>query len=246
MSNFKFNPIPTRFYKGVTNVAAHHPLAFYSQPDPATWHSYFNDWSYYQSNQWTVNNVGSPTIGLVSGDGGVLSIATGATTGNSTQFTGTAPGYLPEANRMIIARMRFSLSDVVNSAFQFGLVNAAPTVLAPTDGFYFSKADQSAVLVANSAASSVVTSLNATTLVNSTYVDVALVTDCTSAVWVFVNQIMVGTLTPAAFPSVILTRDWEVKTTSNAAVTMLEDYVFFAKSRKLQGSSTGINVFAPR
>lgn len=246
MSTFKFPTIPTRFYKGVTNVGANHPLAFYSQPDPAVWHSYFNEWSYYQANQWTINNVGSPTIAVVSGDGGVLSIATGGTTGNSTQFTGIAPGFLPEANRMMILRMRFSISDVTNSVFQFGLVNASPTIFAPTDGFYFSKADQSATLVANVTGGSATTSINAATLTNSTYVDAAIVTDCTTNAWVFINQRQVGTITGATFPTAILTRDWEIKTTTGAAVTLLQDYVFFAKSRRLQGSPSNLNVFAPR
>jgi hypothetical protein len=133
----------SRFENGVTNQKPGMPLADMGQLDPTLFLSYFNDFTAFNSADWTKTATGAATAALESGYGGLLLItnSAGGTDLCSLQQATASFGILsvpPALDTWFVAQ--FALSDAVNTQLAIGLqeINANP--FAATDGLWFQKA----------------------------------------------------------------------------------------------------------
>lgn len=132
------NSTPTRFPFGVNNVVKPSLLGNYPNPNPLTTHEYSNDFDSYVAGDWTVTG----TQALTAGNGGLL---TGTSAGGGADIAGIIKN--PTSFRFTQGLQTWfmwngqiaALTQVLQVGLQFG-----GTIMAPTDGVYFTKAAASA------------------------------------------------------------------------------------------------------
>jgi hypothetical protein len=226
---------PTRFPGGVTNVRKGTNAGNYGLPDPASWHTYFNDFDTYAAADWTVTEVGTATQALADGDGGLLLVTNSAADDDSSFNQKVGESFLLESGKPAVFKARFKVSDATQSDLVIGLQVTDTTPLDATDGVYFIKADGSTSLsaVCRKNATTGSTSLTAATLANDTYVVVGWYYDGVSSVIAFINDAAVGTLDGSStyLPDTELTVSFGIQNGEAVAKTMTVDYLLAAKKR---------------
>lgn len=226
---------PTRFTSGVTNADPQSTMGQYGLPDPASWHTYMNDFDTYVAGDWTVTSVGSATRALTSGDGGILLLTNAAADDDSTFLDKVGASFLMESGKKAFFKARFKLSDVTQSDFVIGLQVTDTTPLDVTDGIYFLKTDGAATLavICRKDATTGSTTATAATLVDDTYVTVGWYYNGKDSVAYFVNDVQIGTLdgTSTYLPDTTLTVSFGLQNGEAVAKTASIDYILAAKAR---------------
>jgi hypothetical protein len=120
--------------------------AQYPSPAPVQTYEYFNDFSTYNSGDWTVTTTNGGTSALTDGEGGLLIQTTGATSTNyqANQLKNLS-WYVTTGYRHWFG-INFKLSDTAHTAFQAGWIDTLAGPLTPGSGIYFSKTDASTTL----------------------------------------------------------------------------------------------------
>lgn len=225
---------PARFPHGVTNVAPVSPLAQYGLPDPASWHTFFDDFDKYNAADWVVTETGIATQVLADEDGGVQLI-TNAAADNDASFSQLVPeSFTFTAGKKLIFKARFRASEATQSDLIMGLQVRDITPLAVSDGVYFQKDDGDALLDFNVTNTSVTVSrLGVATLVNATYVEAAFYYNGKDEVQVYVDGNLVAAILTStiAVPVTELTVSFGVQNGDAVARTMSVDYILVAKER---------------
>ena len=111
----------TNLPDGVTNVIDSVTLGTYVAPDPTAVHAFFNDFNTYAAGDWTITNVGSGTLALTAGDGGLLLVTNGAADDDHVYAQVVAPGFTFEANKACWFKARFKVSDATQSDVLIGM-----------------------------------------------------------------------------------------------------------------------------
>lgn len=224
----------TNLIGGVTNVPETVTMGAFVAPDPSALHVFFNDFDTYAAGDWTIGDVGTSTVALASGDGGILTIETGALDDNHSYFQTAAASFTFEAGKAFWYKARFKLDEVIQSDVLMGLylIDASPIASAPTDGVWFSKLDGSTTLNAIQAKSggSVVTTA-ITTMVADTYVTVGFYYDGASSFKYFLNDVVVGSAAATNLPTVPLAVSFVIQAGEAAEKTLSIDYILAAKER---------------
>ena len=151
------SPVPVRYPSGVSTDFHWGILSNYGAPNPAKYHTYFDDFDWLNagntSSLYTATKTGtSAALASQSGDGGQLLFTTGTASGNVTVLTtAVSPFVIPVLPKRMFYMARLQMSNITTVGFWAGLVSAsgAPvtTVAGITDGIYFTKANNSATAI---------------------------------------------------------------------------------------------------
>jgi len=252
---------PTRFPAGVSTQAIGSTLGQYPLPDPTDLSVDFEDFFQYVAGDWTVTNTSSyQTIGLVTGNGGIISTTGGASsvTGNigaiqsnplnfniaTNTITATAP-----PTQVAWFYTAFKATTAINNQLQVGVASSI-AALTPTDGIYFNKAAGSTAItfvVRKGSASLAATAYSSgtttvATLVDATFIKLGWYYDGKGNIDVFVNDAKVcsvdvgastGTMV-ATFPNATnLGMGFGCKAAATAPTTadMIVDFMLSAQTR---------------
>ena len=252
---------PTRFPAGVSTQAIGSTLGQFPLPDPTDISVDFEDFNQYVSGDWTVTNTTThQTIGLVAGNGGIISTVGGASSvtsdigaiqANPLNFniaTNTTTATAPPTQQAWFYTA-FKATTAINDQLQVGVASSIAT-LAPTDGIYFNKAagSTSITFVVRKSSSSLAASAYSTgsttvaTLANATYIRLGWYYDGKGNIDVFVNDAKVcsvdvgvstGTMV-STFPNAVnMGMGFGCKAAATAPTTadMIVDFMLSAQTR---------------
>ena len=201
---------PTRFPSGVSTQAIGSTLGQFPLPDPTDISLDFEDFFQYVAGDWTVTNTTThQTIGLVVGNGGLISTVGGAssvtsdigaiqsTPLNFNIATNTTTATAPPTQQAWFYTA-FKATTAANDQLQIG-VAASMAALTPTDGIYFNKAAGSSAITfvvrkgSTSLAATAYSTATTTvaTLVSGTFIKLGWYYDGRGNIDVFVNDVKV-------------------------------------------------------
>ena len=252
---------PTRFPAGVSTQAVNSTLGQFPLPDPTDVSLDFEDFFQYVAADFTVTNTTShQTIGLVVGNGGIISTVgggssvtadIGAIQNNPLNFniatntiTATAP-----PTQVAWFYTAFKATTAANDQLLVGIASSI-AALTPTDGIYFNKAAGSSAItfvVRKGSASLAATAYSTATttvatLVSGTFIKLGWYYDGRGNIDVFVNDakvcsvdvgISTGT-TAATFPNATnMGAGFGCKAAATAPTTadMIVDFMLSAQTR---------------
>ena len=237
----------TRFTKGVsTTLTSQQALSNYPGLDVTKTHEYFNDFDNYLSNagEFTVTTVGSGSIALAAGDGGIINMATSAGATDSLVITKPVAGFSPVAGLEMWFEVQLSCTDATNTQIICGMANmlTAPFTLTNiTDGFFFNKPTAAALFNAYVRGSSNTQNLtaigNSTAMVNATNIILGMYCDVNGNFSFYINDNRVCTIQTLQtvgstyFPAVNLTPFVGIQNGAAAIKTLSLDYIHAAKLR---------------
>ena len=237
---------PVRFPYGVTNAAKAGPLGMYGLPDPASWHTYFNDFDeYVVTTRWTETKTGAGTVAVTDADGGVLLITNASADNDAVFVQKLGESFLPTSGKRLIGKARFKISDATESECYFGLMVTDTDPFSSTagdgvtDGIFFMKEDGSANVgfyVQKDATTGQLTSAAVTTLTTDTYTELAFAFDGRRYVTLWKDGAQLTTVDLTAtlttyLPDTELTISFGLKNGEAVAKTMSIDYIFLAQER---------------
>jgi hypothetical protein len=226
----------TRLPLGLSTRKSIDPFGAYFHPDQTDQHEYFNDFNTYVAGDWTITVVGTSTPALVAGDGGLLAIATSATSGDSAFLQKTIASFLMETGKPTWFGCRFKVSTLATTVV-FGLQVIDTTPLDVTDGIYFLSTTATGAItgICRKNATTGSTSAAVGTLVADTYTELAWYWDGKDTVNFYQDRVQKSSVTGVAasyLPDTTLTMSFGVQTDSANARTMTVDSFFAAKSRR--------------
>jgi hypothetical protein len=229
----------TNFNYGISNALNSSTLGAYVAPDPTLYHTHFDDFDQYTTADWVITTVGSSTIGTIDANNGILSVATGASDNDHDYFqwagntaSSVLESWLPTTGKQLFFKTRFSLSAATESDFFAGLyVTDTDPVGAITDGMYFHKADGATTLNFVTVASSTATTTPVATIAASTFVSVGFHYDGYNKLNLYVNDNRVASSAITNIPATELALSFAVQAGTDAAVTLLLDYLFVSEER---------------
>jgi hypothetical protein len=237
------NRVTTGIPSGVTNAVLGSALESYIGMDPSTVHQYFNDFDVFTTGDWTGTATGSPTNAIAAGNGGILSLANTAPSGDLDQLTLKAATFAFAAGQQVWFKARFQIADATNSLIILGLQNLNTNAFAATDGVWFYKPSASTTMSAVLAASSTQTTSSAPsnlTIANATAANVGFYYDG-AAMNLYFNDVNTGNVSVANLPAAgtNLAVTIAVKNGTAAAQTLLLDYILAAAERQVDLSHFG-------
>ncbi len=143
---------PSRLTAGVSFDAPWQPLGRIGSPSPMFYHTKFDDFDQYDTNQWTTVTTSTGTVASVAGDGGLIVMTTAATNADVegihapiAGFTFSPPNGTTVAGKKTVFLARIALSNIL-SGFTAGLMNLTTTPFAATDGVYVQKVENVAAI----------------------------------------------------------------------------------------------------
>lgn len=129
----------TRFENGVNNRNTGDIFNSLATMDPTRFHTYFDDFDYYNAADWVVTEVGIAVQGLNNFNGGRLLIVNAAADANSSFQQKVGESFLFELGKKAFFRAIVNPLDANLSSFVMGLQILDTTPLSVTDGVYFVK-----------------------------------------------------------------------------------------------------------
>lgn len=252
--------LTTRMPQGLTNANTWQTFGNAGTPDPTWSHLYTNDFDTFNTADWTINKVGAGTTALTPFAGGALLLTNtaGATDAIEMQLVNASfqtPVTLP--GKGVWYKFAGQMSDILNSGFYCGLVQAGATTIASiTDGVFLSKDTTTTgalTLHVRKASADVSFALPAAcSLVAATYFELGIHVSGSGNVTAFFNPTTGsnpifaaaaastggasrGSVAlipqPVALPIVLLTPAFGYINASAAARTLTVDYVVAAQNR---------------
>lgn len=230
---------PTRFENGVTDALT----GMWSKagfPSKRKWHFYDQDWDHYVAGDWTSTETeagaGDTVIALTDGEGGVLLVTNDAADNDATFLQKKGESFKFAAGKRTFFESRIKTSDATQSDIVIGLQITDTTPLAVTDGVYFLKADDAATVEFKSLMNSAgVTQAAVATMADNTWITLGFYYDGASAIEVYVNDVLVATVTVSAGTTLCndeeLTVSFGIQNGAAAAKTLSVDYIFVAQER---------------
>ena len=235
---------PTRYTKGVTNVANGTTMGQLIVPDPTSIHMFMEDFNKWHPGDWIITSdhsgatAGNETI--TDADGGILAFYPANADNDNTFMEWKATDAVEtaseiftfEAGKKLWFKARFKVSDTGDSDFFVGLKSADTTPLtAPVDGVWFQSDDGDDYLDLNAykASASVLTQTQLYTMADDTYITCGFYYDGT--LHMFVNDNEVASVSGFTIPTAALTISFGVQNGSATARTMSVDYICTIKER---------------
>jgi len=232
---------PQRFSNGVVNRASSDPMGQLLQLDPTLTYSFFDDFHRYAATDWKITTVETGTATEVVGDeaGGVLALTNGTADDDSDVLQLSADGGTTAMETFAIVsgkkawmKTRCKISDKTQSEFMIGLAKADTTPLDVSDGLFFIKSDGVATLDFKTVKDSVAsTSSSLATLVDDTYVELAVYYNGKDTVEIWVDGLKEAELTSSTLPTTELCVTMAVKNGEAVAKVLSIDYLFLCVER---------------
>ena len=177
---------------------------------------------------------GAVDIVLTNANGGRLLVTNAAADNDSSFSQKVGEGFLFATGKRAFFRALFQVSDATESDFIMGLQITDTTPLAVTDGVFFQKDDDDALLDFHVEKDSVqVDATGIFTVLDATDLEVAFYWDGIDRIWYGVNGTALGFVTPgASLPdNEELTVSFGIQNGEAVAKTMTVDYIFAAMER---------------
>ena len=134
--------------------------------DSSLYHQYYNDFDDYVAANWTVTQIGAGTApALAAGDGGIITMITGATAKNSISNQKLFPSFSTQLGVRFWGRIVFSVDSLLANVI-IGKTNSTTTPYTGgqiTDGVYLTTTGGTGVVKFNVAASGTITTVTTTT-----------------------------------------------------------------------------------
>ena len=226
---------PKRYSKGVTNVPASDPMGQLTFPDPTKTHVFFDDFNRFTAAEWTITTTeaaGSATEAIGDEAGGVLVVTNGTADDDNDFLQHPKEVFKLVSGKKVWFKTRFKISDVLQSDIIVGLSDTDTSPLDSSDGMFFYKVDGVATidfkLVVGSVSSS---AASIATLVNDTYVKLAVYYDGISTFTYFVDDVEAGTLASTTMPTAEIAPLFGIQNGETAAKIMNIDYLFVCVER---------------
>lgn len=225
----------TRWPGGQTNVLDNDVFANLKVNDRSRNHEFFEDFDRYTAAQWVVGGVGTPVApALVAGDGGILSVANSAASGDNNWAQQAATAWTLTAGKKLFFRARAQVDSALNSAMAFGLqvAVAANNFLTPADGLFIRKpaADTNVYLVHRVGGVETL-SVALGVIADATQFEVSFAYDGQGNIIASLNGQVKASITPAALTAVALKVTLGVQNGTAAARTGLVDQLWSLKER---------------
>lgn len=255
------SPIPARFMAGVQQDQPWQPLSNCGAPNPAFYHTFFDDFDLTAqtalTNFYAITLAGTgAAVSGVAGDGGRVLFTGPTTTGNATLQTNLAGFTVNSLPKKFFFECRVALSAWATAGITaiFGLIQDTATPATVTDGVYFALS-AAGILSINSMVGSVLTSAplqaGSYTLTGGAFIDLGfeitrngdVLAYVDSQLVGFVPQSLLGTvnnpknvgpvsrLTAPTLTAVNLCPTLSLLQTSTTAVTMTADFITVSKER---------------
>jgi len=228
----------TRFQNGVNNVEVGDLMNSLPFLDPTKHHTFMEDFDLFAIGDWTVDNPsgGAGTGVLINGDGGRISITTGAGASNDTGLTKTGAGFAMAFGKRSYFRATVQVDDATESDIVVGLMDLSSNdPSAPDDGFTIVKTDGGTSWLLRATKNNVpVDSASFGVTTDDTDITVGFFWDGISRAWLEVGGAAVGFMDPAeSFPDdTVLTPVAYVSNGGLAQARVLQvDYLFAAQER---------------
>lgn len=226
---------PTRYPTGVSTQAVGRILGNYPNPDPTKEYTHFTDFSTYTAADWTVTAVGTSTTASVAGQGGRITLTTGAVLNDAETILATPLDFNFTAAQQVWFYTKLQAADVTLPAIVAGLFASLAGTLVITDGIYFRK-NAAAVGVWDlvlTLASTSTTLASITVGTAATDVELGFYYNGKDAVDVFVNEVKVASQTILTNLPVATALGYGVGIANGtaAAKTLTVDFMLAAQDR---------------
>lgn len=225
---------PTRHENGVNDQSADSALRDLPFPSPFTCASFHDDFFNYVAGNWTVTEIGTGSQALADAEGGVLNVATGATSGNSGFLQSVAESLLLAAGKQAWFGARLSVDDATLPGVIAGVYikDTTPIATQPTDGIYFLKAAAGTEIKLVVRKNEVSTELVVGNMADGVMTELFWFYDGVSKVYAFQDDVCKGSVAVTNLPDdEVLARGFGVVNGSAAARTLSVDFLFQAKYR---------------
>jgi hypothetical protein len=239
---------PVRFPSGVASGARGTALFNYPDADPTKVYTYFDDFNYFNTGDWTITTVeagaGSATEALTDGSFGELLITNDAADNDEDEFQKKGESFLPVSGKKMWFKTRFKISDATQSDFLIGLAVTDTTLLGATngdgvtDGIFFAKEDGDTNIDFHVQKDTTTGQLSTSAIgtIGTSYVTLGWEFDGLRFFKVYKDDVHVSTVdittTFTAFmPDTELTISFAIMNGEAVAKTMTVDYIFAAIER---------------
>jgi hypothetical protein len=204
--------------------------------DPATVSTFFDDFHSFQINNanelgWisteVENGAGDAALTIADAANGVLQVVNDAGDDDSVELQYCSECWKLAAGKPLWFEARAKFSDATQSDFLVGLtITDTTAITAVSDGVYFTKTDGSASISAVTNKNSTPTTTAAVgTLVDDTYMRLGIFCDGITAVYFFIDGVLVATHTANIVDDEELTITLAHRNGAAAAKTASYDYV---------------------
>lgn len=227
----------TRFPNGVNNCSVAEMFNSMKQEDQTKYHSYFEDFDYFNAANWTVTETqAAATQALANGDGGILALVNSAANADVNQVQKVGESYQLVAGKKLFMRCRVQVDDATNAALAVGIqVTNTDGTGAVTDGVYFIKAAATTSVSVNFRKNTTTGANTAVvgTMANATYTTLDCFYDGVDRLYYGKDGVVIGYIDASStyLPDTTLAPVAVVKNGTAAARTMNVDYIFVAQER---------------
>ena len=227
---------PVRYPSGVNNsLSGANPgtaWRMYGDADSTRYQKYENDFMTYVAGDWTITDVGTDTTALTDGDGGQITITTGAAGTDSRFHQLPKLMFYPEAGKQMWFEAKIKADSATLSNIVIGLQAQDTTPLAVSDGIYFIKASGAATYDFIVKAENVATTASAAgSIAAATFLRLGFYYNGSDAVEYFADNVKLGSLAITNLPSAGLTLSFGLAASTAVARTLVVDYIACVKER---------------
>lgn len=226
----------THFQNGITNIAKSDPLGDLKTVSPLLYHTFFEDFDYFNAGNWTITETGAGgTTALTDENGGVVLLTTDVLDNDNQFVQKVGESFLLNPAKKFFFQARIANSKATESDVVIGLQTTDTTPLDVTDGIYFLKADGSTAfgLVSRKDATTGSTTVaSVATSVAATYLTLGFSYDGKGNLSYSTNGSVLGSVDITNFfPDTELTISFGVQNGEAGAQTMRVDYIYVAQER---------------
>lgn len=233
------NNLVTRFPNGLNTEAVGTIFNNLLTPNPLKYHSYLEDFDYYDAANWTVTETqAGATQALANGQGGRILLTNSAADDDVNQIQKVGQSFQLTAGKGFFLAAVFQVSEATQSDFAVGLqvTNTDGTDLTTvTDGVFFHKADGSTTMTVQlrKNATTGATSANVGTVVAATDMTVQAFYDGVDRLYYALNGTIIGYLDASSsfLPDTTLAPVLVIKNGDGNARSLNADYIFAAQER---------------
>ena len=213
-----------------TEAKKNQPM-FLPYPSDQTFYGYFNDFTTYNSGDWTVTTTeaggGSASEEIISGAGGQLRISNYDAASDSDFLQLKGESFRLSTSKKAYFSARFKCNDVDQNDFIMGLQITDTTPLDVSDGVYFISVDGSADLLLNVEKDNSVDATTVATMEDDTFITVTWIVDPDrDAIYYSINNAVPVKVSNAKLPDdEDLTISFGIQNGEAAGNTLTIDYV---------------------
>lgn len=228
---------PTRLPKGLAFALKKEPEGEVQVPNPAYWHSWFDDFDKFVAADWTITTTeagtGTASEAIQDEDGGVLKLTNDDADDDNDFIQWPSETFLIKSGKKAFFEARWKVSDADATDVVMGLQITDTSPLDVTDGIFFQSDDGDADLDAHVEKDNTATSsTGVSTLSDDTYVVTSWYYNGDDEVQFFVDGAKVASLGTTNLPNdEELTVSFGVQNGAAAAKSMSVDWIWACKQR---------------